>query len=84
MNFDFRQRPIKIKTAIVAIFLGLLFGALLIVITGHNPVEVYGYMAKGAFGSKFAIASTLRWCTPLLFTGLAALASCIWVPCVLH
>lgn len=75
MNFDFRQKPISLKTAVIAIVLGLLMGAVLIVITGHDPLEVYGYMVKGAFGSKFAFASTLRWATPLMFTGLAALVA---------
>ncbi len=72
MNFDFRQEPIKIKTAVFAVILGLLVGAVFILITGNNPLVVYGYMAKGAFGGPSSIASTLRWATPLLFSGLAA------------
>lgn len=75
MNFDFRQKPISVKTAMLAIILGLLIGAVLIVITGHDPIEVYSHMVNGAFGSTFAFASTLRWATPLMFTGLAALVA---------
>lgn len=72
MNFDFKQKPIKIHTAVLAVLLGLLVGAALILITGRNPLEVYRYMLGGAVGSPMAIASTLRWSTPLLFAGLAA------------
>ena len=75
MNFDFRQKPIKFHTALIAIILGLLVGAVLIIVTGHNPIEIYGYMLKGAIGSSAAIASTLRWSTPLLLTGLAAMVA---------
>ncbi|WP_072523794.1 ABC transporter permease [Clostridium sp. Marseille-P3244] len=72
MNFDFRQQPIKISSAILAIILGLIVGSIFIAFTGNNPIIVYGYMISGAFGSPSAIASTLRWTTPLLFAGLAA------------
>lgn len=72
MNFDFRQKPIEVKTALFAVTLGLLAGAILILLTGNNPLVIYGYMLEGAFGSASSIASTLRWATPLLYAGLAA------------
>lgn len=72
MNFDFRQQPIKISSAVLAVFLGLLIGAGFILCTGNNPITVYGFMFEGAFGSTASVASTLRWTTPLLYAGLAA------------
>ena len=72
MNFDFRQKPLKIKTALFAVVLGLLAGSVLILFTGNDPLAIYGYMLKGALGSPSAIASTMRWATPLLYAGLAA------------
>lgn len=73
MSFEFRQKPLSIRAAIIAVILGLIVGSILIIIAGYSPVEVYGYMATGAFGNMFAITSTLRWATPLMFSGLAAL-----------
>lgn len=72
MNFDFRQQPIKISSAVLAVFLGLMAGAVFVLCTGNNPITVYGYMFSGAFGTAASIASTLRWTTPLLYAGLAA------------
>lgn len=72
MNFDFKQKPIGLRTALTAVVLGLLVGAIFILITGRNPITVYHFMLQGAVGSQMAIASTLRWSTPLLFAGLAA------------
>lgn len=72
MNFEFRQQPLKPKAIILAILISIVSGAAIILCAGHNPIEVYSKMISGAFGSQFAIASTLRWTTPLMFTGAAA------------
>lgn len=72
MNFTFRPTPISLKTALSAIFFGLLIGALLILATGNNPIEIYQALIRGACGSSFAISSSIRWTVPLLFSGIAA------------
>jgi simple sugar transport system permease protein len=46
-------------------------GSLLALIAGAEPFGVLGLIAKGAFGSKFALLETLNRATPLIFTGLA-------------
>ena len=40
--------------------------------TGHSPVDTFRKIAETAFGSKTAINETLIAATPLLFTGLCA------------
>ena len=72
MNFTYRPVPISAKTAIMAVISGLLFGAVLIFATGNNPVIIYAALIRGACGSLFAIASSIRWSIPLIFTGTAA------------
>lgn len=72
MNFTYRPVPISAKTAIMAVISGLLFGAVLIFATGNNPVIIYAALIQGACGSLFAIASSIRWSIPLIFTGTAA------------
>ncbi len=72
MNFTYRPVPISAKTAIMAVISGLLFGAVLIFATGNHPVIIYAALIRGACGSLFAIASSIRWSIPLIFTGTAA------------
>ncbi len=65
----------------VAIVLGLLVGAVLIVLSGvigpaqtfdlTLPITAYGALLEGALGGPKAIANTLNSATPLIFAGLA-------------
>jgi simple sugar transport system permease protein len=55
--------------------LALLFGALVIALSGRNPFEVYHLLFVQSFGSRQALADTLLNSTPLIFTGLATLVA---------
>ncbi len=55
---------------IMAIILALIVAGIFMAILGHNPIEVYGYMIKGAFGSPGKIRQTIILVIPLLITGL--------------
>ena len=58
----------------VASFIGVLvIGAILIAAQGENPVNAALLIVKGAFGGLVPFGNTLRWATPCLFTGLAAI-----------
>ena len=46
--------------------------ALLVMLSGASPLQVFGLMIKGAIGTEFAFLETLTRATPLIFTGLAA------------
>ena len=46
-------------------------GAVVLAVTGWDPLSVYRLMVREAFGSASRIESTLGAATPLLFTGLA-------------
>ena len=59
---------IPILSAVVS----LLFAAIPLIAAGANPLIAYVEMAKGVFGSIFAISEMLTRATPLIFTGLAA------------
>jgi simple sugar transport system permease protein len=56
---------------LVAVLLALLIGAILILLSGANPLEAYAALFEGAFGSVRAIGRTLEKATPLIFSGLA-------------
>jgi ABC-type uncharacterized transport system permease subunit len=56
----------------VAILVGLLAGAIAIVIADGNIVETYMEMWKGAFGSFYFFTNTLARATPIILIGLGA------------
>lgn len=55
---------------VLAIMLALAASAVMIVIQGANPLEAYGAMLKGSFGSVAALANTCVRAAPLLLGGL--------------
>ncbi|WDF83184.1 ABC transporter permease [Lacticaseibacillus pabuli] len=59
----------SIWISLIAIFLGLLVGAIVMLLSGFNPIEDYGNLILGAVGSPNAIGETLRSATPLILTG---------------
>jgi general nucleoside transport system permease protein len=54
----------------VAIGVGLLLGAVVLLLMGAHPGDAYQEMARGAFGSVYGLSETLVKATPLLLTGL--------------
>jgi general nucleoside transport system permease protein len=56
---------------LIAILISFVIGAIIMLATGNNPVEAFGALLRGAFGSPLAIGRTLLNATPLIFTGLA-------------
>ena len=63
-----RKESIIIRT--LAILLALLFCSLFIMFISLNPIEVYGSMIKGAFGSAYKTKATIIKAVPLLITTL--------------
>ena len=65
-----RQQMRKIAVPIIAVILGLLAGALIMLIFGYQPIAGYGSLLKGAFGSMRSFGEVLRQATPLIFTAI--------------
>ncbi len=59
---------------IVAILLALVAGGVLLLMLGADPIQAYGTMIDGAFGSQAALLRTLTRATPLL---IIAVGICI-------
>ncbi len=57
---------------IIAIFMALVVGGIIIIFNGENPFEIYGVMIKGAFGSQYYLLATLTRATPIIICGLGA------------
>ncbi|HZG71004.1 MAG TPA: ABC transporter permease [Chondromyces sp.] len=56
---------------VVSVLLGLLVGAIIMLVTGYNPVAGYAALWNGAFGDSFYIGETLRQMAPYVLSGLA-------------
>lgn len=55
----------------ISILLGFLVGAIIILLSGANPIEAYGALIKGALGDINKVGTTLLQATTLMLTGLA-------------
>ena len=64
-----------IMIQIIAILMAFLVGAVVLLVTGYNPIDAYAAMLRGAFGDVFRVGQTLTQATPILFTALAFLFS---------
>jgi simple sugar transport system permease protein len=57
--------------SVIAVALGLIAGAILMLLIGDNPVDGYMYLFKGGLMNVQRIGDTLATATPLIFTGLS-------------
>ncbi|HHD2752602.1 TPA: ABC transporter permease [Clostridium perfringens] len=57
--------------SLMAIVLGLIAGAVLMAIMGHNPIEGYSFLFQGGLMNIERIGNTLATATPLILTGLS-------------
>lgn len=60
----------NVLVPILSVILALLFGALVILLIGKDPIEAYGYLFSGALGKPFGIGQTVRSMAPLILTAL--------------
>ena len=65
------NRLINVMIPIIAIILGLLCGAIIMLVSGYNPVSGYSALWNGAMGDAFYFGETIRQMTPYIFAGLA-------------
>ncbi|WP_434797667.1 ABC transporter permease [Terrisporobacter vanillatitrophus] len=60
-----------VKFSFLSILLGLLVGAIVLLISGNSPIEAYGAMIEGIIGKPKYIAWTIIKATPYILTGLS-------------
>ena len=76
MNNKFYNKNTEyIISLVLSILASLLIGALIMLANGRSPALGYGAVLKGAFGSKYNIATTFAKTVPLVLTGLATAIS---------
>ncbi len=65
------NRTIKFLIPVISIFLGLLVGAIVMWMSGYDPIIGYAALWNGIFGDAYAIGETIRQISPYLLAGLA-------------
>lgn len=55
----------------IAIVISFFIGAVIVLVTGSNPLSAYAALLEGAVGTPTAVGRTVVNATPLIFTGLA-------------
>ena len=61
----------RLLIPLLSILMGLLVGAIVMLIGGYDPVQGFSSLFEGMVGSPYAIGETLRAAAPLIFSGLA-------------
>jgi len=65
------KRVTKVVIPVLAVILGLLVGALIMLVSGYDPVMGYQALWQGIFGDPYVIGESIRQITPYLLAGLA-------------
>lgn len=56
--------------SLLSVVIGLIFGAIVMLVFQYNPLVGYKALLEGAIGNPFNIGQTIRAATPLILTGL--------------
>lgn len=70
-----RRVGLDAARAVAPIVLALLVAALVLAVSGEDPLDVYGLMLREAFDGVDRFAATLTSATPVMFTGLATVVA---------
>ncbi|WP_025784989.1 ABC transporter permease [Sporosarcina sp. D27] len=65
------NRLINVLVPVISIILGLLVGAVVMLVSGYDPVAGYIALWNGIFGDAYAIGETIRQISPYILAGLA-------------
>ena len=71
MKLKLPQIPRQITISLIAVFMGLVGGAIFMISTGSNPFAGYNFLFRGGLMNIERIGNTLATATPLIFTGLS-------------
>ena len=75
-SVNWRGAAARVVPAALSLAVALLIGALLLLLSGRNPVEAYSALLAGAFGSPARLAETLVKMTPCRILASSGAISC--------
>ncbi len=65
------ERTINILVPVLSVVFGLLVGAIVMLVSGYDPIVGYAALWEGMVGNPQAIGETLRTMIPLVLAGLS-------------
>lgn len=65
------DRSLNILVPVISAILGLIVGAIVMILGGYDPVQGYQALINGIFGTPRAFGEVIRGMTPLLLAGLS-------------
>lgn len=65
------NRLTNILVPVFAVILGIIAGAIVMIVSGYDPIAGYSALLYGAFGDRYYIGETIRQVTPYILAGLA-------------
>ncbi|WP_137789611.1 ABC transporter permease [Bacillus sp. E(2018)] len=65
------NNKMKFLVPLISVFLGLLIGGIIMLISGYPPIEAYAALFEGIFGGSYYMGETIRQMSPLILSGLA-------------
>ncbi|GKV55531.1 putative ABC transporter permease protein YufP [Sporosarcina sp. NCCP-2222] len=65
------NKVVNILVPVISIILGLIVGAIVMLVSGYDPVAGYIALWNGIFGDAYAIGETIRQISPYILAGLA-------------
>ena len=68
---DSKGTFIQISIPVLAVLIGLIAGAIIMLTTGYDPLAAYWALWDGSFGEIYYFGETIRQMTPYVFSGLA-------------
>ena len=73
MKFRLAQNTkLEILKYILSMLMVMFIGTCIILSQGNSPTEAFSALITGSVGSVSAIGTTIRWATPSIITGIAA------------
>lgn len=65
------KKIINLSIPVISVLLGLIAGAIIMLISGYDPIAGYSAMLAGMAGDSFYIGESIRQITPYILAGLA-------------
>lgn len=61
----------SVLTPLIAVLLGMIVGAVIMLISGYNPIAGFSSLFAGVFGDVYSFGESIRQMTPYILAGLA-------------
>lgn len=65
------KKLLDLSIPVISVLLGLIAGAIIMLVSGYDPISGYSAMLTGIFGDEFYMGETVRQITPYILAGLA-------------